>query len=145
MKHAKDKDFLKQPVYKGGPKALRQFIAQNLRYPEEALQNKTEGTVFVNYTIDHTGDVIEAKVVSGIGHGCDEEALRLVRLLKYDVPKTRGIRVLFHKNIQIHFRLPKQKPAPASLQVNYITGAAGKIKEDKPEGGGYTYTIRIDS
>jgi protein TonB len=106
-----------------------------------------EGTVFVNYTIDQKGDVIEVKVISGIGHGCDEEAIRLAKLLKFIVPKTRGLRVLFHQNLQIHFRLPKQKTPrqqPVQIQYNYVPEAKKETPAEPHQGsGGYTITIPV--
>ena len=46
---------------------MKKFIGSNLRYPEEALKNKIEGTVYLRYDIDHQGTVTDAKVVKGIG------------------------------------------------------------------------------
>ena len=141
-KEAKDKDFIKKPIYEGGPKAMKKFIRENLRYPKEALEKKIEGTVHVKYDINYKGVVIEAKVLSGIGHGCDEEAVRLVKQFEFSVPKgPRKLRVVFHNNIQIHFRLPKKKPSENKLQVNYVS-SSNKTK-GKPESpsGGYSYTI----
>ncbi len=143
-KETKDKDFLKKPIYKGGPKALKKFIGENLRYPKEAFDNKMEGTVYVNYTIGKNGRVTAAKVVTGIGHGCDEEALRLVKLLQFEVPKNRGLRVLFHQNIQIHFRLPKAKNAPASIQYNIVPSDPPTVeKEPDKSSPGFTFTVNI--
>jgi protein TonB len=143
-KETKDKDFLRKPIYKGGQKALRKFIGDNLRYPPEALENKIKGTVYVKYTIGQKGNVTDAKVVSGIGHGCDEEALRLVKLLHFEVPKNRGLRVLFHQNIQIHFRLPKVENKPINVQYNYVTTptppTATATEKKQP---GYTFTIEV--
>ncbi len=135
---------MKKPIYEGGPKAMKAFIGENLRYPKEALENKIQGTVYIRYDIDHKGKVTDAKVIKGIGHGCDEEAQRLAMMLEFKIPKTRGVRVAFHKNIQIHFRLPKKKPAPAApaLQYNYTE----KKKEEntsKKESGGYTITYNF--
>ncbi|TAK44548.1 MAG: energy transducer TonB [Saprospiraceae bacterium] len=143
-KEAKDKDFLKKPIYKDGQKALRKFIGDNLRYPPEALEKKIKGTVYVKYTIGPKGTVTQAKVVSGIGYGCDEEALRLVKLLQFEVPKNRGLRVLFHQNIQIHFRLPKAKSKPVNVQYNYITAPAPPAPAGtEKKQTGYMFTIKI--
>lgn len=151
-KEKKDKNFIKKPIYEGGPRALKAFIGQNLRYPEEALKAKVEGTVVLKYSIDHRGNVVDTKVISGLGYGCDEEAGRLARLLKFEVPKTRGVKVLFHKDIKIHFRLPKQKASSgkeAVPAVAYSYSYTEKKAEDsggKPgsgKGGGYTYTITL--
>lgn len=149
QKEKKDKHFIKKPIYPGGPQAMRLFIRENLRYPEEALAQKTEGTVTLKYAIDHQGHVTEAKVVAGLGHGCDEEAVRLVKLLRFEVPKHRGVKVRFTKDIHIHFRLPKAQPKPRvqTAQVQYTVASApkpsGAEEEKKESGGGYTYTITI--
>lgn len=142
-KEAKDKEFIKKPVYKGGPKALKKFIGENLRYPKEALENKVEGTVYINYDIDYKGQVTDARVIKGLGHGCDEEAVRLVKLLKFEVPRNRGVRVLFHKNIQIHFRLPKVQEKPVQVQYNYVntTGRENDRKEQKKRATTFTIVI----
>jgi len=144
QKEKKSKHFIKKPHFEGGANAMRRIIRENLRYPEEALKNKVEGTVIVRYDIDHKGRVTDAKIIAGIGHGCDEEAIRLVHLFEFEVPKNRGVRVRFHKDIQIHFRLPKKqpKPQPAPATVTYTISPSPEKEEDKkPEGGGYSYTI----
>jgi len=118
-KPAKDKHFIKQPWYEGGPKALKQYIGDNLRYPTEALAQKLEGTVTVRFDIDHKGDVVDAKTIGhALGLGCDEEAIRLVKSLKFMVEKPRGLRVVYHKTMQVHFRLPT-KPVAQQVQVQY--------------------------
>ena len=145
-KERKDKHFIKKPIYPGGKDALRKFIRENMQYPQEALQARIEGTVTVKYTIDYKGVVTEAHVVSSLGHGCDEEAIRLTKLLKFEVPKSgRRVRVQFHKDIHIHFRLPAQKPTKRSITYQYVTPAS-KAQHPKPSDSrpsSYTYTIKI--
>ena len=139
--------FIKKPIYEGGMKALRAFISQNKKYPKLALENKTEGTVYLKYTIDYKGKVVAAKVIKSLGNGCDEEAIRLVKMLKFKVPKKRGIKVKFFKNIQIHFRLPKEeektKVVTSTTQYVYtITSTPKKeTNTEKKKGGGYTIQI----
>ncbi len=143
-KPAKDKHFIKQPWYEGGIKALKLFIAQNMRYPEGALAQKVEGTVTVRYDIDHRGEVMDAKILGHtLGHGCDEEAIRLVKSLKFKVERPRGLRVIYHKTIQIHFKLPQTPPQPAAIQVNYNYVESKKKEKPEPnsEGSGYSITI----
>jgi protein TonB len=140
-KERKDKNFIRKPVYPGGPTALRNYVRTNLRYPKEALEKGVEGTVSLKYTIDHLGKVIDAHIISGLGHGCDEEAIRLVKSLKFEVAKTRGVKVQFHKDLHVHFRLPKKQKQAARTPVKssfvYSTTAT-----QKPSGG-YHYTITI--
>ncbi|MEM9820579.1 MAG: energy transducer TonB [Bacteroidota bacterium] len=139
-KETKEKHFVKKPVYEGGLKAMRQFIRQNLQYPKAALEQRIEGTVYLKYNIDYQGNVKEVKVISSLGYGCDEEAMRLVKLLRFKVGKIRKGKILFHKNIQIHFKLTSAPTAqPTALQVNYhYTQKSKKEPESPSKNTGYT-------
>lgn len=130
-KERKDKDFVKSPYFEGGRTAMDAYVRKELRYPKEALAQKIEGRVSVQYTIDYKGKVIEARVISGIGHGCDEEAIRIVRQLPFKVPEQGKIKSKYSRKLHIHFRLPGSSakstktdtkkmgeiPAPTTLQV----------------------------
>lgn len=153
-KERKDHQFIKKPYYEGGMTALKNFIKKNLTYPPSALQQKIEGTVFIRYTINYKGKVIDTKIISGIGHGCDEEAIRLVKLLEFKVPKNRNVKAIFHKNLQIHFRLPttkiEEEPVLPSnsltIQYNYTTTkqeTPQPIQKKKEKGGSYEITINF--
>lgn len=151
-KEKKDKHFIHRPEYVGGPKAMQLFVRQHLRYPADALAQQVHGIVVVGYDIDHQGNVVDTRVISGLGHGCDEEAMRVVRLLKFKVPKSRGVHVVYHQKLNIGFHLPSaaatvpSEPAPASVQYSYTsTAAAPKDKEStpKPAPKTYTYTVNL--
>ena len=146
QKKHKDKHFIKKPIYEGGPKAIRQFIAQHLKYPKAALEQKIEGTVALKYSIGRKGKVTDVKVISSVGHGCDEEAIRLVKMLEFKIPKTRGVKITFYKSIKIHFRLKTiKKTAPkANMELKYQV-IASKTKKEKGDENtkGYSYTINI--
>lgn len=133
----KPESFIKQPSYPGGKKAMDEFVKSNLKYPEDALTNKIEGTVMVDFDIDVYGEVIATKVKHGIGYGCDEEAVRLVKLLKYSKRKYQGIRVVFHNSIGIHFRIHEaSKPLPEQQTLTYTYT---EKKDDNKIG----YTIKL--
>lgn len=155
QKEKKDKHFIKKPIYKGGKKALKDFITKALQYPKEAQAKRIEGTVIVKYTVNHLGKVIDSKVISGLGYGCDEEAQRVVGLLEFEVPKSRGVKVLYHLNVQIHFKLKevvKRKPstsAPANLQYKYVitstpSASEEKVGEKTKGKSAYQYTVKIN-
>ncbi|MFM2136228.1 MAG: hypothetical protein RL021_1628 [Bacteroidota bacterium] len=135
----KPNSVIRPPVYPGGKKGLDDFIKSNLRYPEEALKNRVQGTVSVDYDVDVFGNVLKTKIKHGIGYGCDEEALRLVKELKFSKKKYQGMHVVFHQNINIHFRLPGPPPPAPEQTVRYTV----TIEQKKVEGTSYTYTIRI--
>ncbi|MDX1684033.1 MAG: energy transducer TonB [Saprospiraceae bacterium] len=134
----KDKNFIHKPIYPGGNEAFKSFVKAELKYPEEAVKNKIEGTVRVRYEIDYEGKVIKTRVISGIGYGCDEEAERIIRKLKFQVPKHRGVKVLFHKTTNIHFRLPKKK----EMSLKYSYSSSEPNEKNRTENG-YTYTVEF--
>ena len=149
----KPKHFIQQPEYPGGPKELTKFIYANLKYPAEALEAKTEGTVVIEYDIDYKGNVLETRILQSLGKACDEEAARVVRLLKFVVGRNRGIRVIFHQKAHIRFKMPaaaKVAPTPqapaGALQMNYVyttaTPPADPAEQPKKETT-YSYTITI--
>ncbi|REJ83738.1 MAG: energy transducer TonB [Bacteroidetes bacterium] len=150
MKSKKDRkpeSFITQPKFPGGNKAMDQFVSSNLRYPEEAIENKVEGTVAVDFDIDVFGNVIEAKIKHGIGYGCDEEALRLVKLLKFEKKKYQGMRVVFHRSINIHFRLHSASVKPVQgnqIQYNFIPAKPDITGKDKESTKSTTYTFNIN-
>lgn len=155
QKERKDKSFIRRPTYPGGPKAMQEFLRQNLRYPEDAFKKGVEGTVSIRYEIDYKGNVTDVEVLTSVGHGCDEEAVRLAKLLKFDVPPTRKLKVTFHNTLKVHFRIQKNAVAaapavpaqPPQVVYNYVATPPEPAKEEPaktpPAGGGYTFTITI--
>jgi protein TonB len=71
-----------RPVPKGGQQALLKIIAKNLKYPDSALEEMIEGLVAVEFVVEKDGSISQLAIIKGIGYGCDEEAMRVVALLK---------------------------------------------------------------
>jgi len=157
-KQKKQGDFIKKAFYKGGSEAMKDFILSNLKYPEEAATNKIEGTVHLRYHINQRGIVFKAEALTKFGHGLEKEAIRLVRLLRFEVPKNkRNLKLIFNKTTSIHFRLPKNTPAPIVEetpkieiqppveQVQYTITTTKKTEEktEEPPQKAYTYTIKL--
>ena len=144
--------YVSRPVYPGGVAAMKKFVAANLKYPPAAIKAKAEGTVVVRYGLNYTGKVTDVKVKKGIGHGCDEEAMRVVKLMKFTVPQSSKKKVRIHQDVSIHFKLPKPKPKPnpaakKQTTISYTQSGSlkGKVVRKKTEedntGSGYSYTI----
>ena len=105
QKEKKDKHFIKKPEYIGGEAARRKYVTESLRYPEEALKNNIQGAVHLQYAVGYQGNIKNVKVISGIGFGCDEEAIRIVKGFQYKVSRKHHLQVEFNKNIHIHFKI----------------------------------------
>lgn len=147
MDHKK-KNFLKKPHLDGGREYLKKHIKENLKYPASALENKIEGDVVVKYRVTDRGEVHDVFVEHGIGHGCDEEAVRLVKLLKFQAVKNRGVRLTSGGRMKIPFRLPK-KPKPHAVKMVYTTKSTQQQKKtadnaEKPSQNSYSYTIKLN-
>lgn len=122
------------------------FIADQMNYPKEAIKNKIEGTVVLRITISYKGLVVGSQVKSGLGHGCDEEAKRIVNLLVFEVTKkVRKGKILFHKTINIRFRLPKAKKKTAAVPEAGTRLSYNIVSNQKANKPSYNYTITIGS
>lgn len=95
------------PEYPGGQEALMTFVGSNLNYPEKARKSGIEGTVYVSFTIKKNGEVSDVQVLRGIGGGCDEEAMRVVKMMPNWKPgKTKeGKIVATQMNLPLKFVL----------------------------------------
>ncbi|MFD2783986.1 energy transducer TonB [Hymenobacter rubripertinctus] len=72
--------------YEGGQDAMYAFINEELKYPVMARRNRIQGQCIVSFTLNTDGTMSGVKLVKQIGGGCGEEALRVVRLLKFNKP-----------------------------------------------------------
>lgn len=66
-----------RPVY--GQKAFTRHVKENLIYPEAAAANDIKGRVLVEFTVTAEGNIKDIKILKGLGHGCDKEAIRLIK------------------------------------------------------------------
>lgn len=84
VKEAEPKDLVKTPEQPAMPPnnsypGFYKFVRENLKYPEQAIKDGVEGTVRVEFVVNKDGSISHVKVVQGIGAGCDEEAIRIVK------------------------------------------------------------------
>ena len=82
------------PEFEGGEKALFNFINSNIRYPVVALENGIFGRVIVRFAVDKNGAISSVSVIKGIGGGCDEEAIRIVKRMPNWKPGKQGGRAV---------------------------------------------------
>lgn len=89
------------PEYPGGEEAMYQFIGQNIEYPRMAKENGICGRVFISFVVERDGSVTDVKILRGIGGGCDEEAVRVIKKMpRWSPGKQRG------KPVRVQYRMP---------------------------------------
>lgn len=94
------------PKFPGGPGAMNRYLGNNIEYPQMARESGINGRVFVTFVVETDGRVTDIKVLRGIGGGCDEEAVRVVKNMpKWDPGKQRGKPVRVQFNLPIKFTL----------------------------------------
>jgi protein TonB len=94
------------PQYTGGAEAMASFLQKNLKYPMQASRAGIQGRVFVQFTIGSDGKVENVAALKGIGFGCDEEAVRVVKMMQNWMPgRQAGIPVRVRFTLPISFQL----------------------------------------
>lgn len=89
------------PMFPGGDEARMNFLRENIKYPQMARESGIQGTVYVTFVVEPSGNITNIKILRGIGGGCDEEALRVVRQMpKWKPGKQRG------KSVRVQFNMP---------------------------------------
>jgi TonB family protein len=89
------------PVFRGGPIALRNYLTSHTNYPEKARASRIQGKVFVSFVVNKDGKVSDANIVQGIHPLLDAEALRVVN----DMPKWKPGR-LHGQLVRVGYTLP---------------------------------------
>lgn len=94
------------PEFPGGMSKLSEYLAKNIKYPQMARETGVKGRVFIGFVIEPDGSVSNIQVLRGIGGGCDEEAMRVVKSMpKWKPGKQRGKAVRVSYNLPVNFQL----------------------------------------
>lgn len=129
------------PSFPGGLEAFGKFLAQNLRYPDQAKADKIQGRVLCSFIVEKDGSLSNIKVLRGIGSGCDEEAVRVLAISpKWKPGLQNGKIVRVSYTIPVLFQLQDDKksatpPQPAidfssnNRPLIYIDGIECKDQE----------------
>jgi protein TonB len=89
------------PSFPGGDESRIKFLQENIKYPQMAKESGIQGTVYVTFVVEGSGKVADVKVLRGIGGGCDEEAVRVVKMMPHWNPgKQSG------KSVRVQFNMP---------------------------------------
>jgi len=88
------------------PEKIRNFIENNIKYPQEAIENDIQGTVFIRFAVNKLGKVEQTTILRGVDKSIDSEAVRVINSLpNLSVIKQMGNPVLVFFTIPIKFQL----------------------------------------
>jgi hypothetical protein len=130
--------FLKVPEILGGKETLNNFIESNLIYPREAIINRIEGIVHLVAEINDNGEVVQIEIIKGLAGGCNEEAARLIKSIKFGAVKNKSVRLMTKKRFKVKFQLPPEN------SINYQIVNKNEETPKKESGRNYSYTIQIN-
>ena len=106
------------PKFPGGEQAMIKFVAENINYPQEAKDKEIAGRVFVSFVVEKDGSVDEVKVMRGIGGGCDEEVVRVVKAMpKWKPGKQAG------KPVRVNYMMPFNFKLDTPQKTNSLVGS----------------------
>lgn len=101
----------RMPTFPGGEEALMNFLRKNIRYPKYAVEQGISGKVFVRFVVEPDGTVSNIEILRGIGGGCDEEAVRVVKMMPNWIPgEAFGGKVRVTYTLPINFSLSLPLP-----------------------------------
>lgn len=109
------------PEYPGGMSEFMKFIAQNIKYPADALQGKVEGRVIARFVVCKDGSISDIEIMRSVSPSLDAEAVRVLKLMpKWKPGRQRGRAVPVKFTVPVTFRLEKPKTDAASPSVSAL-------------------------
>jgi TonB family protein len=73
------------------------------RIPRSELPNGIQGDVIVEITIDTQGNVVEAKLLQGLGHGVDEKVIAVLHDWHFRPATRNGVAIASKQDVHYHF------------------------------------------
>jgi TonB family protein len=101
-------DSLPHPLFEETTTDFSDFINQHLQYPDAALKQGVSGTVELYFVAEPSGRVSNIKVLQSVGAGCNEEAMRLVQMMRWFPGVKAGEAVRTALTLKITFGLSNQ-------------------------------------
>ncbi|WP_158551461.1 energy transducer TonB [Rhodohalobacter sp. SW132] len=90
------------PVVAGG----RMGLLGGIDYPEKARNAGAEGTVIIDFIVDLEGNARDLVVRESVGHGLDEESIRMIKATRFNPARKNGEPVVVRHSMPIQFSLP---------------------------------------
>jgi protein TonB len=94
------------PEYPGGEMERTKFLQNNINYPHIARESGIQGVVYITFVVGKNGEITNVQIIRGIGGGCDEEAIRVIKLMPKWIPgRQNGKPVPVWFNFPLRFTL----------------------------------------
>ena len=91
----------KMPSFPGGEPKMYEFLGRNVKYPQRAREDGYHGTVYVRFVIEPDGSLTNIEVIKGVGGGCSNEAVRVIKMMPNWIPGEA-----FGKKVRVSYTLP---------------------------------------
>ncbi len=116
-----DVDKTPKPVYPGSDHNFGSFVTSNLEYPEAAFKQNVSGTVKLKFVIEPSGRISNIAVDKALGGGCTEEAISVIRLIRWNPAVFNEMAVRSWMCLEIKFDIAKKSvggsiPTPGQVQ-----------------------------
>lgn len=129
------------PEFPGGNIGLKSYLEENLKYPQIALLNGIQGTVYVSFVINEEGNVVQPKIARSVDPALDKEALRLVSSLpRWKPGKQNGKLVKVNYTVKVEFKLTPEQLSEyrkasrtGKLVAKYVFSVSGKVVDENGE------------
>ena len=89
------------PEFSGGSDSLKRYLLKNVSYPPEAKKAGIKGRVFTSFIVETDGSITDVQLLRGLGYGCDDEAIRVVKTMPRWQPGTQSGRP-----VRVRYNLP---------------------------------------
>lgn len=108
----------KMPEFPGGSIELMKYISKNIIYPNDALSQKIEGTVFVTFVVEKDGTLSNFEIIKDIGGGCGDASIELLKNMpKWSPALQRGQPISIEMKMPVKFKLPKVAEEEPAFQI----------------------------
>ena len=148
LKAAKNEDVVflvveQMPEFPGGEKALRAFLAENVKYPSIAKENGIYGRVICQFIVEKDGSISDVEAVKSSGErSLDNEAIRVIKMMpKWKPGKHQKEPVRARYNLAISFKLDddkKKKKKSYSYELTPTETSKPEVKKDARKMGSFT-------
>jgi len=124
------------PEFPGGPKALMDYLMENVKYPKTAFDANIQGRVIAQFVVDKEGTVRDAHVVKSVDPALDAEALRVINNMpKWRPGRQNGKVVNVKYTIPVSFSLDGNNDSPQTAGSPNLEGYSLTVDGEKVDIG----------